>query len=69
MEDKRDKKRAVAQYALYACEENTLRVKETDTFQGVSFSFAIFPGRMYGLFDEMHLDVNGYLMILQSVEY
>lgn len=47
-----------------------MRVKEadTDTFQGVSFSFAIFPGRMYGLFDEMHLDVNGYLMSLQSVE-
>ena len=47
-----------------------MRVKEadTDTFQGVSFSFAIFAGRMYRLFDEMHLDVNGYLMILQSVE-
>ncbi len=47
-----------------------MRVKEadTDTFQGVSFSFAIFAGRMYRLFDEMHLDVNGYLMSLQSVE-
>ena len=45
-----------------------MRVKEVDTFQGVSFSFAIFAGRMYGLFDEMHLDVNGYLMSLQSVE-
>ena len=45
-----------------------MRVKEVDTFQGVSFSFAIFAGRMYRLFDEMHLDVNGYLMSLQSVE-
>ena len=45
-----------------------MRVKEADTFQGVSFSFAIFAGRMYRLFDEMHLNVNGYLMILQSVE-
>ena len=45
-----------------------MRVKEADTFRGVSFSFAIFAGRMYRLFDEMHLDVNGYLMSLQSVE-
>ena len=36
---------------------------------GVSFSFAIFAGRMYRLFDEMYLDVNGYLMSLQSVEW
>ena len=46
----------------------TLKVKEADALQGVNFSFAIFARRMYRLFDEMHHDVNGYLMSLQSVE-
>ena len=52
----------------YTRARKTLKVKEVDAFQGGSFSFAIFARRMYGLFDEMHLDVNGSLMSLQSVE-